>query len=145
MRPVRIGVLGLVTMLVTACSSSTNGTAVATGTGSTGNPGGRTGAASPEAAVQALIDGVKENDQAKIDATVCPKWPSLSGSGKFVLDRELDPPAQRAFPRSVAGQAKQDGDIWKVPVSMPGDSPITVTAVREGKAYLACGFDFTGG
>nr|WP_157529361.1 hypothetical protein [Kibdelosporangium sp. MJ126-NF4]CEL23057.1 hypothetical protein [Kibdelosporangium sp. MJ126-NF4] len=147
----RIGVFGvavLITTLVGACGSSTGGTAVAVATGSeTGKEesGGRTGASSPKAAVQALIDGVKEGDKAKVDAAVCEQWPSPVSRGGFAIENELDPPAQRAFPKSEAGEAKQDGDKWTVPVSMPGDQPITVTVVQAGKGYLACGFGLTSG
>jgi hypothetical protein len=149
MRQIGLGaIVGIVAVLAAACSNSVNGAAVATGTtttGSTGDSGGRSGHATPQAAVQALIDGVKAKDEAEIEAATCKKWPSLTGSGKFTLTKELDPPAQRAFPNGVAGDAREEGEIWKVPVTMPGDSPITVRAVREGKGYFACGIDPSGG
>lgn len=153
----RIGVLGaavVIAGLVTACGSSTDGSAVPVGSsdGSSGDKGttaqssARPGAKSPKAAVQALIDGVKAGDDDKIEAAVCEHWSSpVNRTGKFALEKELDPPAQKAFPKGTPGEPREDGDEWTVPVEMPGDSPITVKVVKEGKGYFACGFGVTGG
>ncbi|ALG11929.1 hypothetical protein [Kibdelosporangium phytohabitans] len=139
----------LIAVLGTACGGgSTGGTAIPAGSSSadTGGAEERPGGKSPKAAVQALIDGVKENDKDKIDAAVCDRWPGpVSRNGDFALDQELDPPAQKAFPKGVPGDAREEGDKWTVPVDMPGDSPITVTVVQEGKGYFACGFGVAGG
>lgn len=148
MRSVRIGVFGIaaLSVVLAGCGGSTEGTATAggssTGTSAAKEKSDRAGASSPKAAVQALIGAAKAGDQDKIDAVVCEDWPR---SGKLELDKELDPPAQKAFPKSSAGEAKQDGDAWLVPVDMPGDSPISVKVVRAGKDYFACGFDQSGG
>src|ERR1043165_3461669 len=109
MRSVRIGVLGvtaLVSMVIAGCGSSTSGTATAVGASTAKETKSeRPGASSPKAAAQALIDAVKGGDQDKIDAVVCENWTSPTNrSGKFSLASELDPPAQKAFPKSTAGE-----------------------------------------
>jgi uncharacterized lipoprotein NlpE involved in copper resistance len=141
--------LGLAMVTAAACSNPVSGTGSTAagigsiGTDSAGSSSARSGgAASPKAAAQALLDGVKANDAAKIKDATCEHWPSIDGKGKFDLNVEMDPPAQRAFPKSVVGEPRRDGDAWRVPMTMQdemGTNTATVKVIQEGGGYVACG------